>query len=332
MVVSSGCANGRVCSRILKVLVYGFYGKGNTGDDLFIEAFYRLFPSIDFVFTDLIAINQLSDADAVFIGGGSILDTAPLLEDGALPILKSKKLFYLSVGTETDLHPLHQELMRLARLITVRTPDKLETISAFNPNTLYLPDIVYALNGSHTARREDKSVLILPNFFVVPQWDFPYWCHTAWHHFKAEFAQFADHLQQRGYRLDFFPMAVEDRNAAFELINQMKYRKHQVLPTSIPNSAQLIELFAKYQVIITQRYHGIVLAELARAPYLAIYHHDKLKDSYLNEGAFLSFYAIDKQALINAFDTTIQISVPSVLPIARHLFDDLARRVLELMG
>ena len=66
-----------------KILVYGFYFKGNLGDDLFVDAFKALFPAFNFTFVDQISISDLQDVDAVFIGGGSFLGDPINIADDA---------------------------------------------------------------------------------------------------------------------------------------------------------------------------------------------------------------------------------------------------------
>ena len=85
----------------MKVLVYGWYHQGNIGDDLFMEAYHHLFPSLQLVFTETITSDKLQDVDAVFLGGGSFLLDAPRATDEALQLLKKKKIFYLGVGVES---------------------------------------------------------------------------------------------------------------------------------------------------------------------------------------------------------------------------------------
>src|SRR5579885_2555646 len=128
-----------------KVLVYGWYHKGNIGDDLFVEAFQHIFPEFDFTFTDVLTSHQVKDADAIFFGGGSFLHDAPISTDFALKLAKQKPIFYIGVGVEAEIHPTHQELMRLARLIATRSKNQIDRLKVLNKNSLYVPDLVFAL-------------------------------------------------------------------------------------------------------------------------------------------------------------------------------------------
>ena len=132
----------------MKVLVYGWYYKGNIGDNLFVHAFKRLFPNLQLVFTDTISEKRLEDVGAVFFGGGSFLLDPPSITgpfDKTWALLKAKKIFYMGVGVELEIHPFHQELMAQAQLLAIRSSDQVERVKAINPNTRFVPDLVYAL-------------------------------------------------------------------------------------------------------------------------------------------------------------------------------------------
>src|SRR5271166_6394396 len=127
------------------ILIYGFYYKNNLGDDLFMEAFEYLFPDLELFFTDSISVDKLLGMDAVFFGGGSFLLGNHNISTEAVTILKTKKVFYLGVGVETDIHPVHLELMSGAQLIATRSIDQVERLRTINPNVRFIPDLVYAL-------------------------------------------------------------------------------------------------------------------------------------------------------------------------------------------
>ena len=56
-----------------QILVYCWAGHSNIGDELFKDAFWKLFPDHSFRFTDTIA-EAHKGFDALFIGGGSFLE------------------------------------------------------------------------------------------------------------------------------------------------------------------------------------------------------------------------------------------------------------------
>jgi len=319
-----------------KILVYGWYGHLNIGDELFVGAFRKLFPDFHFVFRDNITIHSLEDVDAVFFGGGSFLSGRPNITADAFEALKLKKVFYLGVGVESDIHPTHIELITRAQLIATRSQDQLERLKVLNPNSIWVPDLVYAQQPDvQISPKINRSVLVMPNIYVVPQSSDPYWKHASWSHFKSEFSQFLDMLVTDGHQIDFLSMSrgpeTNDDWAAGELIAHMTRRGRYLLKEQPVGIEHVTELISKYSLVITQRFHGIVLAEMARVPYIAIHHHDKLKFCQPAEGTSLSYYNSSKQSFIDAFNSTIKMNFSSSLPIESNIFEILNQEVVSLI-
>lgn len=320
-----------------KVLVYGWYHQGNIGDDLFMDAYQHLFPSIDFEFSEFITVDKLKNVDAVFFGGGSFLFDRPNIAGDALPILLSKKIFYLGVGVEADIHPIHQDLMSRALLIAIRSPDQMDRAKSINSNIRLIPDLVYSLQSKlNKVPQTSKSVLVMTNIAVVPNNSDPHWKHASWSYFKSEFSQFLDWLLENGYSPKLFAMCrglnLDDDWASAELVSAMSRRsRNRILlerPAGIKN---VLELIYRHEVIITQRFHGIVLSEMTQTPYVAIHHHDKLKYSQPSNGEFISYYNSSKHTFISAFEKAAKMNFDNVLPIQSDIFGALNRDVMSLL-
>lgn len=321
----------------MKVLVYGWFNQGNQGDQLFIEAYHHLFPDIDFVFTEIITADKLKDVAAVFFGGGSFLFDRPNISDQVLELVKTKKIFYLGVGVETHIHPIHLQLMGQALLIATRSPDQVDKLKAINSNSLFVPDLVYSLQSKVKAHPpEEKSVLIMPNISVVPHREDPHWKHSAWNYFKSEFTQFMDWLIDSGYKPHLFSMCcgiqLNDDWASVEMISHMSNRDGKLILSNCPSTMEdITSLLSRYETIITQRFHGIVLSEMMRVPYVAIHHHDKLKFSQPAEGIFTSYYNSSKHTYIEAFNRARCMNYSSLLPINLHAYETLVNEVKSLL-
>lgn len=319
-------------------LIYGWYNKGNVGDQLFIESFKQLFPEFTFTFTDIITVELLKAHSTVIFGGGAFLLQAPEIESNALALLEQKNIFYIGVGAESVIHPIHEKLIKLAKLVAIRTPQTLDKVKSLNQNTVAIPDIVFSLQDRiKKSIVKEKSVLILPNITVVPKYSDPQWKHAAWGYFKSEFCQFLDHLVKEGYTLNFLSMcsnnAMDDGWAASELVAHMENRSSEyIIHEPISGFTNVSELFSQYQFVITQRFHGIVLAEMTRVPYIALYHHDKLKNCFPSEGNYLSYYGVTKQDLIEQFNITKGMKYSSLLPIETNIFEKLQQSFKELQS
>jgi exopolysaccharide biosynthesis predicted pyruvyltransferase EpsI len=163
---------------------------------------------------------------------------------------------------------------------------------------------------------------------VVPKWDSPHWKHSAWDYFKTEMAQVLDHFIQKKYTVNFLPFCINyklnDSYAAGELINRMNEIEGNPFITKPLDVKSVINTISKYRVVITQRYHGTVLAEMAQTPCLTIHHHDKLKNS---EGSRISYYSSSKNSLIEELNNILLGKIRPVLPIDRNIFTRLNEKV-----
>lgn len=283
-----------------KVLVYGFYGHKNLGDELFKLAFKELFPHINFEFTDCLTAKAIDGVDTIIFGGGSFLNQAIQTEkNGTLKHLYKKKILYIGVGMETMIHEDHYNILEnYTLLIAPRTVSDKFNHKALDCEFLPIPDLVYAL--SHTfpisGKSNPESVLVLPNISVVPSHNAPHWMHSSWDHFKTEFAQFLDYLIEDRKTVNFGIMChdnkLDDTIALHSIIGSMKHRDTRNILEFID-----VETFANHGFVITQRYHGIVLSDMANVPCLPIYHHYKLKSK-----DSLSYYELSKDKLIEQYN------------------------------
>lgn len=284
----------------MKVLVYGWFGHSNAGDELFKAAFKKLFPWCSFSFVERIDEESLREIDWVFFGGGSFLDQAPRITKEALGIIRSMPLFYVGIGSETSIHSIHMDLLKLAKVVAIRSSINLDAFLNINPQTIVIPDLVYALTDEvMQTTKIDRSILMLPNISVLPRYSDPYWQHVFWHKFKVEMGQFLDGMIENGYQVSFFAMCrddeLNDMGAIVELANGMKYRRTKIIEveTSIES---LSRAFGSYECVITQRYHGKVLADMCSIPCITIAHHDKLLST-----SAISYFEFTKKKLLDQF-------------------------------
>lgn len=299
------------------------------------DAFKLLFANYNLKFVSSIKSKDLDNVDAVFFGGGSLLIGAPLINEQDLKLLKTKSLFYIGVGIEDSIDPTHLQLLSIAKAVYIRTESKLNDIKKINPNTFFIQDLVYCLSGLvQKVKRDSKKVLIFPNVYCQPKHNEPYWKHASWNYFKSEFSQFVDQLLNDGYNVRFAPMSSnpkeDDRWAISELLAFMTRGSNGlVLPQ--PNDINvLLNLFSTSGIVITQRFHGIVLAEITNTPYISIAHHDKLKKQSHFSGNFLSYYGLNKKELNEQFNI-INTNFSNKLSIKSDIFKRMVSNITSLI-
>lgn len=84
--------------RKLKIIVIGYYGKLNAGDDLLQQSLCNIFQDHDLLFTSwLPGTDFLNNADLIVVGGGSIWPGNPFFENGA-KIAKQLRTPFIILG------------------------------------------------------------------------------------------------------------------------------------------------------------------------------------------------------------------------------------------
>lgn len=311
-----------------RVLAYGWYGRGNAGDELMRSALVELFTprgvTLEFVNSITDADLMSEHCDGVIFGGGSILFAAPNVAPAALDQLLAGDVpvFYVGVGPETEVHPTHASLMTRARLVAMRDLD--------------IPDLVYSLPRPKNAVSVTSGILIVPNVEVVPTSASPHWTHVAWERYKDEMSQVLDVLVDRGVVPTFLVMCrndhMDDAWPTYELIGRMKRRGWKKSVMVAPNDMETCTLMSMYRAVVTQRYHGIVLAEAAGVPYVALEHHDKLKNVTPHRGQHLQYHGATKAQMLHAIEVAMEGERPVPYHVPHDVYDRLADRVVEQIG
>lgn len=320
------------------LLVYGWYGRGNVGDELMALALRKMFVphAIELKFVDHISVADVKASDGIIFGGGSILLDAPSIDTIALGMLLQRKrpTFYLGVGIETNVNIVHKQLLLVARNVVVRSanaPDWLQK------STLqHVPDLVYSL-GSSAADQiiSAGDLLFIPNVEVLPTCSDPHWMHVAWERFKDETAQFFDLLlSEMKVQPTFLLMCKNDRQddgwAASEIIARMKQRSTRFNVLNANASESLASFVSEHSVVMTQRFHGIVIAQMAGVPCISIDHHDKLKTAWPLFGQSVAYHGVTKDSLFDCYK--LALSSPRFKAQApKGLYDQIATSVVEIV-
>jgi len=319
-----------------QIVVYGNYGHNNIGDELFKVAFKNLFPDYIFTFTDNLTVELLKDKDALFFGGGSFLNQSIAgynLFD-FMYIIDNIPIFYIGVGIETEIHADHYSLLDRAKLIAIRSERNIiYRIANTQWSLIDIPDLAWLTKDKNVNYKSDKekysykdSILILPNVSVMPNHSSPSWITSSWENFKNQFAQFLDQLVDDGFKPIFCPMSTNriehDNFASYQIVSMMKNKDEYFIDHENVDECDILWYINKFDYVITQRFHGIVLSEMVNTKVLPIYHHDKLKVT----GA-IPYYECSKHKLLESFYSLKE----SNISIDYSVFDRLKQKVEDIL-
>jgi hypothetical protein len=312
------------------VLVYGWYGRGNAGDELMKLALSEMLVAhgLEPKFVDKIDDGVLEGAAGVVFGGGSILTDDPDVSHTAVETLAALRVpvFYVGVGGETEISPIHQRLINASPVVAFRELD--------TPDLAYWFDALALDQHYGLPAHEPKGVLVIPNCEVLPTHVDPHWKHAGWEHFKNEFAQVLDRAVERKHPLAFLSMCKnphkDDAWCAAELMGRMSRRDNYHVYTCSKDPLWATRLMRHYRVVITQRYHGIILAEMAGVPYVSISHHNKLKLSHPHRGPDTSYYSVQKDPVWDCVEQALAMRIDPYHP-PRAVYDDVIGRIAAVI-
>lgn len=282
----------------VKVLVYGWYGHGNLGDEAFKDSFRQLWSDFTFDFQNKIP-RDLTPYQAIMIGGGSFLDQAI---PGMDRVLDSKiPIAFIGVGIEGKINPLNLEVLTHARIVVTRNDF---------PTATRAQDLVFAQKFEPSPDTESKSILFLANNYFIrsrgPDWQV---LGSQW--FVQEMAQALDGLlgTSQYSNVIFYPMCVdfksEDRIACAMMIDKMESQNRiKWMVPEKPQVDELLGLIGKSKLVISMRLHGAIFSTLLHKPFILVSGHDKMElfAKSVNWKGIVPFYGFTKKTFNQVHD------------------------------
>ena len=200
------------------------------------------------------------------------------------------KVAYLSVGAGPIDAPLSQRFVRQAlSLASYRShrdalsSQLIEGIGVRGEGPV-VPDLVYGLRiAAPVANGSGRAVTPLVGANPVPLYDGRYWSiedATRYSRYIATFAAFCDQLVQSDHRIAFFPTQLQaDPPVIEDIRRQMTARDAAragvTTVSGIRSLEDLVAEIAQMDLVVANRYHGILISLLLQKPVLALAYHGK---------------------------------------------------------
>ena len=313
---------------VKKVLVYGWYGQHNLGDEAFKLSFKELWPNIHFTFVGSIPANVNEIYDSLWVGGGSFLEQKiQKLDQVTIPIS------FIGVGSAKSPSDSVRAAMERSDLIVFRD----NTAAHLWPKSHTLPDLVFARRDLKPLPIvKKKQIAVFLNDFVSPLGSkVADWKSEAYHRFIKEFALILDDLSFT-YEIKLFPMCinprVDDRKIASAIIARSDYPQRYDWILEEQSELALRTIIQESEFVIAQRFHGLVYSILCQTPCLTISSHDKFSSlcSQLDL-PFVNFYKLTKKDFMESLKEMNKITSPKVRQYRRSAIDSW-RKIANLKG
>lgn len=328
------------------VLICGYYGFDNAGDDAvlygIITSLHSIDPSIRIrIFSNqpaktsalfaLPAINRWSfaaiyseirKADLVILGGGTLLQDrtslrSPLYYLGITKLAKlfRKPVFYYGQGFGPIVHTFSKWMIRWivnrVDAITVRDDASGEEMRAYGVTKAPIhvtADPALTIDPQE-ANREHAHEL-LHSYGVDTAQKIAFVAIRDWkdeQRFKEELAQACDYLVEHGWQVVFLPMQhPSDVSPSFDTIQMMK-QKAFLLDQPL-NFKQILNLIGAGQLMIGMRLHALILAAILHVPFVS-FSYDPKVDRFVES-----------------------MGRKSIAPLKHLLYDDLRAEIVRVIA
>lgn len=318
-----------------KIAVIGWYNHGNVGDEAFKAAFQALFPQFDFTFMAHVPDDINANFDAVWVGAGSFLDehTGGLAEI-TLPMA------FLGIGMGHVPGDVLLSVMAKAKALVVRDSLTQKILTSVGLSPELAPDLAFAnpILANPQASQGKKAVVLLNDFFT-PKMDGTAWQRSAWDWFHHEFSRSLEELIRGGWEIDLVPMCqggIDDRRPAGMiqgyLVEQLQAHTHWVHAAGPNVSPEQVvhNAVAASDLVITQRYHGMIYATQLGKPFVAISGHDKIRAFTEAVGWWpvVDFYGFNRKTFAGATKVALGTNTQGLLDYAQKA----KARWLDLSG
>lgn len=259
----------------MKVLIFGWYGQNNLGDEAFKVSFRQLWPEIDFTFGNEIPSDVNLVYDSLWFGGGSFLDQ-PIkgIDTVIIPI------YFIGVGISATIPVGNRRALGRAQLIVCRDSRSLGN-SPNKGNTFLASDLVFARSDLRPLRLEKTNqITVILNDFLTPVGGLvPDWRSLAYYWFLQEFSKILDRFALQDYKVKLIPMCInpriDDRRIAAAVQGRSQFPHRYDWHLSSVTEQELRTEISRSAFVITQRFHGLVYSIVEETPCITLCTHDK---------------------------------------------------------
>lgn len=331
-----------------KIVLYGWFGFDNLGDDILLKIMIDKLRTMDSVESISVAVHDFSKvdaaivslpgvalvkrsiaglfqlvlhADALVIGPGGLFPHDNLPKVGAFLLLTcwwkalGKKVAYFGLGVGGEQggpsRLCWRAIARRSNLFVARDPLIFDLAGIGQDERRYASDdVVFALEAESALAREPGRVgVALANLFAKGE--------AGYASFLGSCVDLVKGLRQRGYTVDLLVFSEEaDRQLALDISQQCTS-----LPIVEKDSIYLQpSIMGAYSAVVGMRFHAVVLSLLADTPVVPVAYSHKTETlaQRFGLGRRLSFYCKSKAEY---YEKIIPLDVAAILEAVEDASD-----------
>lgn len=211
-----------------------------------------------------------------------------------------------------------------------------------------MPDLVYSLQLPAPRPAPSGNARIVVGTNPVPFFDGRYWPTpdpARYDEYVGKFAMFAKWLDQSGHSVLFFPTQVRADTLTISDIRQAmngSANSQSILPAQqIDTIEDLVSEISRADLVVANRYHGILISLMMNKPVLGVAYHEKSRalltqagqgDFVLNIADFKTEQLIERLKTMEANAPAIKKQIAEHIAPLRKALDEQYDTVLGLIG
>lgn len=268
----------------MRILVLGWYGHHNVGDESYKEIIPSLFPQHNFTFTDNLKSQIIEEFDAIVLGGGNVLRKGFVSE---LQKTKNIKIFGLSVGIEEN----PTDDLSFFSHVYARDEKTLNVLKSLNVPCTFLPDVALSLQGnaengkkwlkekfdSEKCELYSNIITVVVNSYML-NGALNGLARDAFSFIKFSY-DFARVIDETPASFVFVPCGTQvpfdDRTTNAWVASKCKYWKKNYVVFDRLNYKETIDIIAASNLTISSRLHSSIFSYACGTPFIDLTHHSK---------------------------------------------------------
>lgn len=269
----------------MKLLVYGFYGKKNCGDESYMISFPRLLEGHELTFTADLTPELVDSHDAIILGGGNVLNMHHLLK---LQPHAGKPMVAFSVGCTDDIDfgllsmfseiyvrdHVAERRLRAAGVGCCYCPD---AAFDFEPNVERGREILSRLSIGHMLDKRETTIAVVVNGHLGGFGQASLARDTSrFEMFSLDMANVLDLLDAS---VIFLPMMSrlpwDDRVTNGWVASRCKHWSKVVSVYEEIDVQSTLDVIGAMDAVVSTRLHSSIFSCVSGVPFVDIHHHDK---------------------------------------------------------
>lgn len=272
------------------ILIFGYYGQNNLGDDLFETILNNWIGNHTLLFVNPLDITELPEADMILVGGGDLVNDYFIPKIKTLIEGKTIPIYGIGLGFPFP-NLITKEYLEFFDYIVTRTSSAIQPLIEAMPNRIsYCPDLVRDLY----LKKSEPSFPCSPGCKrrKIGVFLSSFMCSTygvVFNKIVTFIKKIAQISQSCPKCMKLYDISLYSMNTSEGIEDDTNLNRSICSKVKMPNVRLVtgkfdVNIFSTFYATICNRFHAHILSLNANVPFVSIYSTTKVKDLLETEG------------------------------------------------